>query len=101
MLICMRTTLNLNDDLVKRAKQRAVTEHRTLTSVIEDALRRLLAAESPPPQEPYRVPVEKGPQGVRPGIDLDDPRAIRDLLDAEDLERFLRVQQDTEQRATS
>ncbi len=104
MLICMRTTLNLNDDLVRQAKQRAAAEDRTLTSVIEDALRRLLTAETSLRQEPYRVPVECGPRGMRRSIDLDDPRAIRDLLDEEDVERFLRVQkgqEDTERRATS
>ena len=101
MLICMRTTLNLNDDLVRKAKQRAAAEDRTLTSVIEDALRRLLAAESAASQEPYRVPVHLGPRGVRPGIDLNDPRTIRDILDADEVERFLRVQEDLGRRATS
>jgi len=100
MLICMRTTLNLNDDLVRQAKQRAAAEDRTLTGVIEDALRRLLTIDTTRGQEPYRVPVDTGPRGVRPGIDIDDPRAIRDLLDEEDVEHFLRVQRETARRAT-
>lgn len=100
MLICMRTTLNLNDDLVRQAKQRAAAEDRTLTSVIEDALRRWLTAESSRRQEPYRVPVGLTPSGVLPGIDLDDPRTFRDIMDEEDIAHFLDVQADIQRRAT-
>lgn len=100
MLVCMRTTLNLNDDLVRQAKQRAAAEDRTLTSVIEDALRRLLAEDARRAEAPYRVPVGDGPRGVLPGIDLSDPRALRDLMDEEDMAKFLEVRAENERRAT-
>lgn len=100
MLICMRTTLNLNDDLVRQAKQRAAAEDRTLTSVIEDALRRLLAEDARQTEALYLVPVGGGPRGVLPGVDLSDPRALRDLMDEEDIAKFLEVRAENEQRAT-
>lgn len=99
MLICMRTTLNLNDHLIRRAKQRAAAGGRTLTSVIEEALERLLVEETRSREERYRVPVAP-PSRARPSIDLNDPRALTDLLDEEDVARFLRVQTDLERRAT-
>lgn len=82
MLICMRTTLNLDDDLVRRAKEEALRSRRTLTSVIEDALRAALAgAGAATPPEPYRVRPFAG-TGLQPGVDLDDSAALYDLMDA-------------------
>lgn len=42
MLRCMRTTLILDDDLVSQAKQLAVQDHRTLSDVVNQALRDLV-----------------------------------------------------------
>ena len=39
MLICMRTTLNLDDALVSKARLVAVTRRLTLTALIEEGLR--------------------------------------------------------------
>jgi hypothetical protein len=44
MLIGMRTTLILDDVLLMRAKQRAAEEQRTLSEVVNDALREHLNA---------------------------------------------------------
>ena len=38
----MRTTLNIDDDLYRAVKIRAVTEHRTVTELVDAALRGLL-----------------------------------------------------------
>jgi hypothetical protein len=43
MLFCMRTTLDIDDTLHRRAKELAARTGRSLTSVIEDALRDALA----------------------------------------------------------
>ena len=43
MLRCMRTTVNLDDQLLRDAKLLAQQTGRTLTAVIEDALRERLA----------------------------------------------------------
>jgi len=43
MLICMRTTLNLDDGLAAAAKREAARQGRTLTSLLEEGLRSVLA----------------------------------------------------------
>ena len=43
MLICMRTTINLPDSLAAEAKARALAEGRTLTSLIAEGIRTVLA----------------------------------------------------------
>lgn len=88
MLICMRTTLNLNDDLVRQAKQRAAAEDRTLTSVIEDALRRLLAASTPPDRrEPYAVELMVR-SDLLPGLDPNDPTFFKQVFEQDDFEKY-------------
>lgn len=79
MYICMRTTVQLPDDLMKAAKRHAVDTGRTLTAVIEDALRAELAREgAEAANEPVDLPTF-GSEGLLPGVDLDD---TADLLDA-------------------
>ena len=41
--VCRRTTVNLPDALLQAAKQRAAQQERTLTSLIEEGLRQVLA----------------------------------------------------------
>lgn len=42
MLICMRTTLNLDDELAAAAKREAARRGQTFTSLLEEGLRGLL-----------------------------------------------------------
>lgn len=44
MLLCVRTRLDVNDELMRLAKQRAAEEGESLESVLERALRAHLAA---------------------------------------------------------
>ena len=46
MLRCMRTTVRLDDDLLRQAKALAARTGRTLTAVIEDGLRETLARQA-------------------------------------------------------
>jgi Arc/MetJ family transcription regulator len=51
MLICMRTTLIIDDDLLRRAKRRAAEWKLTVSDVVNNALRETLgrsAREAPP-----------------------------------------------------
>ena len=70
----MRTTLNLPDGLVEQAKARAAASGRTLTSLIEEGLRLVLAQHDIP------APVEPLPAYGRPGghvlVDLTDREAV-------------------------
>jgi len=43
MLLCMRTTLDIEDAILERARRRAASERTTLTSVVERALRQFLS----------------------------------------------------------
>jgi hypothetical protein len=78
----MRTTVRLPEDLMKAAKRRAVETGRTLTEVIEDALRAALArGKEAGGHAPVELPTY-GSGGVLPGVDLDDTAALLDLMDA-------------------
>ena len=79
-----RITIRLPPDLVSRAKRKAAAEGRTLTAVIEDGLRRVLAEDrtSGKPAKPLRLPVSKASGGLVPGIDL---QRSADLQEQDDL----------------
>lgn len=75
----MRTTVSIDDELLEAARRRAAERGKTLGQVLEDALRRELAA--PEPAERRTVPVFRGGTGPRPGIDLTSNRALHEALD--------------------
>lgn len=85
MLICMRTTIRIDDELLKEAKVAAASSGRTLTELIEDALREALARrqEAKTRKERVTLPTFKG-RGVRRGVDLDDSASLLDLMDRAD-----------------
>lgn len=83
----MRTTLNLNDDLARQAKEAAARERTTLTRLIEEGLRlRLRASDRPASGPPPALPVFHGRGGLRPGIDPLSNRALLDAAEADDLD---------------
>ncbi len=78
----MRTTVRLDDRLLRDAKQYAARHGRTLTAVLEDALRLFLArASRPQHRRPFKLVTFKG-NGLRPGVDLDDSAALWDLTES-------------------
>jgi len=80
----MRTTVRLDDALVKEAKVHAAEKGISFTQLLDESLRARLSARPPRMRvEPFRL-TTYGKGGVRPGINLDDNRATRDLMD-EDL----------------
>jgi hypothetical protein len=77
----MQTTLRMDDDLMRRAKASAAEEGESLTSFIEDAVRRRLdtrvmamTAERP------QIPTFVGGGGLLPGVDLDDSASLIDVM---------------------
>jgi len=77
----MRTTLNLNDQLIRTAKRTAAERGTTLTALIEEALRRVLSTPGPGPRKARRkLHVFRG-TGLRPGVTLSSTSALLDLLD--------------------
>ncbi|MGH3940438.1 MAG: hypothetical protein ACRDTG_17735 [Pseudonocardiaceae bacterium] len=75
----MRTTLQLDDALVVQAKISAARSGRTLSQVIEDALRQALVPRAEPAR--LRVSVPTSPGRLRPGVNLDDNAGLLDLMD--------------------
>lgn len=75
----MRTTIRLPDDLLREAKKVAAETDRTLTKVIEDALRAALAPRKRQERERIEIPTVEG--RLRPGVDLDDSAALLDLME--------------------
>jgi hypothetical protein len=77
-----RTTVRLPEDLLKRARRKAAAERRTLTSLIEDGLRIVIAE-----RRTYRRPARPLPRisraegGLMPGVDLTAPSALQEAED--------------------
>lgn len=79
----MRTTINLPDELYRDVRVKAAREDRTVTSVLEEALRRFLADDRP--KTAYRVRELSGAP-VPAGVDIDDNAALRDVMDGQALD---------------
>ena len=80
----MRTTIRLDPDTLAQAKLLAAQTGRSLTAVVEEALRQMLASQRRPPQrEPVKLTTVSG-NGPLPGVDLDDSASLLDLLDSPD-----------------
>jgi len=73
-----RTTLKLDDVLLRRLKQRAAAEGRTLQDVANQLLRQALAARD---REPYTLHMTGWKAAEQPGVDLLDRDALFDLMD--------------------
>lgn len=78
----MRTTVRLDERLLVEAKRHAAETGRTLTAVLEEALRATLARRATRlKRKPVRLKTVKG-DGLRPGIDLDDTAALFDVIES-------------------
>lgn len=54
MLVCMRTTLNIDDALAAAAKAEAQRSGTTVTSLVEEGLRKVLAERAPEDEDLQR-----------------------------------------------
>jgi hypothetical protein len=83
MLICMRTTLNLDDHLLIEAKRLAAERGTTLTAVMEDALRIVVRrGDRAEQRRRARLPTFGVPgEGFMPGVDISDNAGLRELMD--------------------
>ena len=79
MLLHMaRTTLTIDDQLLRELKRKAAEEGRTLQSLTNDLLRRSLRAG---PRGPYKLRMRGWKAAEQPGVDLLDRDALFDLMD--------------------
>jgi hypothetical protein len=73
----VKTTLDLDDALLKKAKAYAAANDVSLTLLIEEGLRlRLRRQAATHSSTPPRLPVYKGGSGLAPGIDATSNRAM-------------------------
>jgi len=76
----VKTTLDLNDDLLATAKAAAAMQRTSLTRLIEEGLRMRLASHGAGrSMGPVCLPVFEGRDGLVPGV---DPLSNRSLLEA-------------------
>jgi hypothetical protein len=80
----MRTTVRLNEQLLAEAKRRAADTGRTLTSILDEALREFLQRQAAAARAQPRKVILKTVDGtgVRPGVDLDDSSALLDAMES-------------------
>jgi hypothetical protein len=77
----MRTTIRMNADLARRAKQYATQHDTTFTHVVEQAVTQLLSAPKiRKRRKKIRVPTYRG-RGVQAGVDLNDTSALLDHIE--------------------
>ena len=75
----MRTSINIDDQIYLEAKKLAVESKKTLASVIEDALRCVLAKKNTK-KTPVSLITMKG-DGLKHGVDLDNSQSLKDIMD--------------------
>ncbi len=76
----MRTTIAIEDHLLRSAKRQAQRRGLTLGQLIEEALRLELSESSRRSPGPA-IPVFRGGRGVRPGVDISSNRTLLEALD--------------------
>ncbi|MGQ0680374.1 MAG: CopG family transcriptional regulator [Actinomycetota bacterium] len=75
----MKTTFNLDDELLFRVKRLAAQRGTTSTKIIEDALREALAQQ--PPGEAYELSWKPTKGTEWPAVDPADRSSLYDLLE--------------------
>jgi len=83
-----RTTFRLDEELLAEAKAQAARQHRSLNSVMEEALRRWLAVAQ---ELATRPPVKLTTSGTPGGGPHLSPEDIKEILHQQDIEHFLEV----------
>jgi plasmid stability protein len=76
----VRTTVNLDEELLAAAKLRAARTHQTIGSVLEEALRRMLFETEQTQETGVSLPDFAYEGGLQAGVDLYDKDAMASLL---------------------
>ncbi len=82
MVRTVKTTINIDDELLARAKKAAARQGMTLTTFIEDALRaRMLPVAARAKRFKSKLPIVKGKTPA--AVDIDDRNALYDFMERE------------------
>ncbi|MFP5341402.1 MAG: CopG family ribbon-helix-helix protein [Candidatus Limnocylindria bacterium] len=76
----MRTTVTIDDQLLMEVKTVAARSGRTISEVIDDALRAALQRRQTTAARRVQLPSHAG-GGLQPGVDLDDSADLLDRMD--------------------
>jgi hypothetical protein len=76
----MRTTVNIDDNLLAEAKVLAAKTSKSLGTILDDALRAMLRSSTRADARPAFVLPTHGKGGLQPGVDLDDQEALAELM---------------------
>jgi hypothetical protein len=79
----MKTTLDIDDALLVKAKALAAQQRTSLTRLIEEGLQLRLRAQRAP-KRAVRLPVFHGKGGLAEGLDGLSNKAMRDAADQDD-----------------
>jgi hypothetical protein len=78
----MRTTIRLDEGLLRQAKAEAARRKETVTALIERGLRLILSGSHRASRRSrVKLPVSRATGGTRPGIDVSDTSGLLDRLD--------------------
>ena len=77
----MRTTININDQLLAEAKKIAAASNTTLSDVIETAMQEMLSKRlQKVAKKPTKLLTYRG-RGLKQGVDLDDTASLHDIME--------------------
>jgi len=78
----MRTTLNINDALLKEARKYSIEHNCTLGEVVDEALRLSLVTQKKRSKQVTPRPLKtfEG-SGIQPGIDLNNNTSVLEAMD--------------------
>jgi hypothetical protein len=77
----VRTTIRIDDALYREAKAQAARAGRSVSDLIEDAVRHALRERTEELERPVPDLPVYGGSGVMPGVDLSDAASLRGLMD--------------------
>ena len=90
-----RTTFRIDEEILAEAKALAARQHRSLNSVMEEALRRMINSAHERETRPRVTLTTSGTPGKGPQL---TPAQIKEILAEQDIEHFLEVAADDARR---
>ena len=80
MLVCMRTTFNIDDQLMRLLKRSAAETGTTMTTIIENSLRQALV-QKPAKRSVYKLKWKTVRGRLLPGVDITDRDSLLDRME--------------------
>ena len=76
-----RTTIRMDDAVLREAKRAALESGRSLTAFLEDAVREVLARSKQHRKRPPILLPTSGGSGLQPGVDLNNSAALLERME--------------------